>query len=502
VTADFNPPHKWVFALGNSIDNYPYGAVNNGVLPQVYSGKLRLVKSGNVFSYYYWEESTWKVGGAPQTITSGRMRYADYFYVGAIMHFIQYRGTGYFNRPDASCSNISLTINSGTVQHLAPWALQPAGDHRGPRQDFPEYPLFVAADNEIAIIDLDDPVLGQPVLWQRLIGSLNNQKLFDTLFGSVPQANLIFFDEGDLLIPYNPGAGYNAQIVASWPGNRAIRQGAFYNNDGFCWDRLVGSGNPYAHFRHTTVGLAYPNGTDDGKAERMAAWDSTLHEGYETISGTPLAGHLWTEGLYRYYAAAISGANVTRYHMEYVTEYPMAHWTSHDVGATTYAIKFSPLGHLVYVADATIYVAYKATWNAAWGSGVTGNVTFSNDLAWSSPGTRSETSQYAFGISSDGVYVARDEGVYYRGWSDGSWTLLYGSVGSGATYEVLPAFTKINCVDVSLLPFGSDVVVVLGLTSGGPTYIGMVLVNDSIYLQQDVTAELVTKPLNISVGVG
>jgi hypothetical protein len=117
--------------------------------------------------------------------------------------------------------------------------------------------------------------------------------------------------------------------------------------------------------------------------------------------------------------------------------------------------EIQPDGYLYYMDENNIYGAAPHTWRDVLGAGP-----FSRDAESALPGTRDLFSQYMAAVDGYDIYVPADEGVY-KATFPGSFSLLYGKAGSGATHEILPNYFKITTVH--LTSSGGDTLLLCGM---------------------------------------
>jgi hypothetical protein len=161
---------------------------------------------------------------------------------------------------------------------------------------------------------------------------------------------------------------------------------------------------------------------------------------------------MWQSAGYQHRAfATLAGVGIARWQRWYLQPTPtIAYGFSNETDRTIWCRFRESNGQLFYIDWPTnvgagltrppskLYSAVKTTWEAALPTG-----SFSANTSKNLPGSRSGMHQYMveFDPSSTTVWAPSNEGIYAVDWPTGSWGLLYGPPGSGATHEILPRGT-------------------------------------------------------------
>lgn len=450
---------------------------------------LRIVRSGNQFTGSVNRGAGWEgnwVRNAVNRLSRSRML------VGVLLGQHERQWTSGTCVPT---TDVEFELVSGTVITQAPWALISPSANRGARADFPENYLIIWTATELSIIDLDEEKL-----WWRLTNpQAPGTYLNHLLCGFTNTTNI-----SDAWMDDEQGMLYVVLRDTATTGNSTIveidfprwRASTFRSTAGGP-PPIGGSFNWYCNssvwrgFDQSSYGIvqdSLPNDAWQKAGSYKAAFQSNSDLGNQS--------HSWTEGNYTYRALALSnGVQLFKWRTGNTDDNPVntkASWT----GVTDVkSVRISTDGDLVFHDATNIYVVYKATWQAAFLG------TFGVDLTWATPGTRSLDTQYYLDALLGGVFLARDEGVYFRAWADAGWTLLYGKSGSGATYTILPTYDKINVISIGTVE--SKNILVAGFTNGVDYYVSAIsITSNSLAGTKDVTSDIVSAPIRVAIEAG
>ena len=448
-----------------------YTSANLGSVPA--SCKLRITRVENLFSAY-WDIGAGWVASGTYTATKELMQPLMFVEANLGTH-PGYWGSG-ADTVEPRC-DVQWELVNGTVVNRPSWALMTPDANRGSRPDFPENHLLVWTAKEVSIIDLDNDKL-----WMRLI---NPQAIAPwaatgakyVLPGSLTAVIADSWMDNDLGILYVviTGAGSNTSCVIEINFGTGVARSFSYDTS------MAGCPCPGGTFNHslgsafnaalnqgdqTTIGFSAPNnqgkswGSNYGSVKDASFW---LSDGncYQT--------HTWIEGSYTYKAFAyVYGCQVFKWRTYNTSDAPVMINIKRTTGTDVLAVRFAADGTLVFADANGIYVTSKATWQAAMGTGI-----FVEDAALFQPGTVSNSCQYALSASASGIYLCRDEGVYFVTWADAlaggaAFTLKFSSPGGGGTYEVLPAYIAVRAM--SIMSIGIIDVALIATTEAGPSY--------------------------------
>jgi hypothetical protein len=436
------------------------------------NGKLRLTRSGSVYSAYVDWGSGWTLCGA--LTPSGKKLNRPRVNVALVNAVTQFSTP---NEP-TSCDFSNFTINSGTVVYRPGWALEAAGTHRGSRDDFPEKALLIWTAKEIAIIDLVEDKLW----WRAQKGSNQFYLLNDFSHGTV-QIQDAHMRNGVLYISMrdtNTAAG-GGTIVVDFVADGAVvysnTVGACYRKGSMFTDPDSGAGRGQwqepepLNYRHGGGLTGWANNHD---------WDTN----YATANQHHYANATYRAGGYVYRAIAhYAGLQVFRFQegrgYESTPSNAHATWS----GSTTcQAAGFASDGRLIFATASNLYSVPFATWQGAIGS------TF-NPTAIASPGTVSVISQYRFALSPTHIWVARNEGLYSCPFAGLSFSA------ASVINAALPAFDRCDSVD-----HPSASLVIVSTKSGSSFHLHSVNESGTLFESQDITSYVTTEPIRSEAG--
>jgi hypothetical protein len=444
--------NTWVYmrrGYGNSHDastitNGGWATYNTAGFTDTY-GRLRIVRVGNIFTCYYWNNGTsaWVLlHTSPSNAAHAKP---------ATVEILVY---GYGSLTITRVDIFGFTINSGTVSNMAGWTREAASVTRGSRVDFPEKALIVSTREGIDILDTSTSKL-----WMRFIRAANN-----ALHAAAIEPRRVVMRNGMMLVSYGNGGGggticidfttddiriHDLQSVA-WTGARL----RIYN--GVYW---------------ATTGQSARDAVAGAVASRnLAGGYSGDNDNWRIPSAVVRFTDIYEDSGYLYKVHATqAGIGVHKWRRWYNEGASPEHWWS--PGWFTSALTTDMWwcwvdpsdGTLYYMsgdstptggAPGSIYRVAKVVWTAV----ATGG-TFAADASVVRPSNRMWTSMGGYQGSTEAfvrggyVYHAADEGVW-RIASDlsGSWGLYVGPVGSGAVLDLLPA----DMLGVSAAEFCKD----------------------------------------------
>jgi hypothetical protein len=459
------------------------------------SAKLAITRVGNLFRAYYDAGS----GGGRQlsgSRTAIQQLMHPNMYVGVIQSQLWDGPLG--SASGANCApyaEVGLTLNSGTFSNRPSWATKISTADRGSRADFPENVLLIWTAKELSLIDLDNETL-----WMRLKNKQAGSSLYCVLPGVAATSSIV-----DAWLDTDCGVLY-AMIYDSATATSGVAIVADFSTDcvdcyhnsttGFSVGDSMEIGYvPHYPWGQRTCQFDYPNGGAPGANHQL--WvDGYSWRSYQTQGDQYRISSTWTDATYLYTAIATrTGLRVIKRQFsktDAVGTY--ATWS----GATDVRdVKFADDGTLWFTDATNVYRVDAATWGAAFGG------SFAADATVVQPGTISVASQYKITPADyfSGIFVARDEGVYFLGNAGGAFSLYYGSVGSGATSEILPVYTKVTSFEFKT-GVTTDHMVYAALTQAGPTYrvVGWGAITGQRFLDEDVTATMGAETIELSAG--
>jgi len=424
--------------------------------------KLKITRVGNLYTVYYdrGQGAGWVSGG---TYTSSKRLRKSCLYVGALLS--QYDGSYPSGANCAPSVDVEITLNSGTYVTRPTWALRAASVDRGSRADFPEKALLVWTQKELVIIDTETEKL-----WMRFKNSqigTHTDYILPGVSATTVIANAgLDVDTGAIYAQLYDGTtaskGSLVMIDFASDGVNVFHNSASNVPIGGSFDISYNANYPWWQFTHA---LDYPNGGDPDTNWSKWTTGGTPRSNWTVQSDLNRAIATWSDATYGYKAIATAiGVQVVRRLPGMMDPTPDNTWNYATAITVTdaRAVSFTSDGDLVYADAAFTYIVLLATWQAAFGG------TFADDVAVAQPGTVSHACQYSITSYTDGLLVARDEGVYRISIPGGVSTLLISSPGGGATYEVLPSFTELRAV--SAVQFGTVDVALIATTEAGPLY--------------------------------
>lgn len=475
-------------------DGTSYGGAGGSWTPTV-NAKLAITRSGNVFNAYY------DAGGGGGRVligtrTASRKLKNSRLCV-AVAHS-QVFAIPYYGASGANCApyaEVGINLVSGTFSNRPSWATKLSTADRGSRPDFPENVLLTWTAKEVSLIDLDNEKL-----WYRPKNPQGGSYRMFTLPGFAGTTSIVDAwldtDLGILFVSLYDSATATKGVVVAFDFSKDTID-CFHNST---TDFSIGTSfemqyNAYYPWEQRTCQFDYPNGGDPNAFHDKWAYSHNW-KNWQTQGDQNRVGATWDDATYRYAAIATrNGLRVIR-HLLAKTDSPgsYATWTG---ASDVRSIAFTDGGDLVFADATNVYVVNKATWQAGLGG------TFSAGTTIVHPGTISASSQYKLipSVDAGGVFVARDEGVYFMATGGSSFTLYYGGAGSGATKETLPVYTKVTSFDIQHSDT-TDHPVYVALTQAGPAYriLGFGWYSDVVFIDEDVTATMGAETIDVSSG--
>lgn len=400
------------------------------------SGKLRLVRVGSVVSSYYWSGSAWVQIGSNYTMTYLRPVFVQ-------AYFQQTGGTSI----TAVVKIRNFTINSGTTTNLIGWAREAAGTYRGSQAAFPQHALIVSSGNSLDIIDADTDKL-----WMSFRGGVTKLLGGDGNY-YVPQ---VAFKDGTLLLCYRTfdtygtvdGYGYWIDFTLDFA---RCHRGPSYNDAGLYYNVELTTGvwprdsaNGAIAWRNSNRGESASHYDNWQFQNSRANWCDILHDGgyqYRLIANN---GGVYIAQWERWKFEGSGNAHLNTPYYALSNETTAMRWA-----------QFRPTSKdMLYHNRTKLYIAHYATWSIvlAGGGGVWA---FDHDYTLAGtpdPTTTGSLAQDSMALDDAAslLFYARNEGVYVMDLTTGISTLIYGKVGSGATYEVLPEYALISSVKLAM----------------------------------------------------
>jgi hypothetical protein len=382
------------------------------------SGMFRITRVGSTFSCYYWTGS-WTIIGS--SFSDANVGTGDCFVVCLIQG-----GTG-----DGYVDLSAFTINSGTTSNRAGWYLEAAGDHRGALQAAPADMLATVSKTAV---DLVDETTGK--LWMRFLLATSNVLSGDGAQRERPRC--LIWQDGCLLVAFGNGPddterGAGILIDFTLDSVRWHREAAAGETGGTYWGTIERANGG---IQHRNAAKNYAGDDDNWRIPDYRVW---------TVD-------MWQSAGYQHRAfATLAGVGIARWQRWYLQPTPtIAYGFSNETDRTIWCKFRESNGQLFYIDWPTnvgagltrppskLYSAVRTTWEAALPTG-----SFSANTSKNLPGSRSGMYQYMVELdpSSTTVWAPSNEGIYVVDWPTGSWSLLYGPPGSGATHEILPRGT-------------------------------------------------------------
>lgn len=389
--------------------------VNNGAHPASAAttdsyGQLRLVRSSQTMSAYYWNAG-WILLGTP--VTSSVFREPMTVSVGV-------DGLA----PSTTITSVDVfgfTIVSGATDNTAGWFREPSGQWRGARQDFPGRALVCASRFAVDIIDFDNNRL-----WMRFVARDGY-----AMHHAITACRRIRARNGMMLIPYDEGGDicvdFTTDDIRFHSASSSSLVGAIldaYNGSYFAPPGVSGRDvGPVGLVANRNMGDGYSGTYPNWQTPGRIAYDADLFEkdGYlykVHATNNGMGGHKWK-----------------RWYFEGATPY---NWWSPGVGKSAESsamlwCRITANGDLFYMDSSNIYSANHATWDAKVGGSLQ---TWTADNTIPLPGTRSYDAQYHAEFVGADVFLPANEGVY-RGTWPGPFTLVYGWADAAVPYPIL-----------------------------------------------------------------
>jgi hypothetical protein len=337
----------------------------------------------------------------------------------------------------------------------------------------PEQLLVICTENSVNLIDF-----AANKLWMRFNKGTNN---VIHNFGTADQIPLkTAYKNGELLIAHGqrPGAGNNEGGVI-WVDFkrdqiRVARQSA-----------SIVTGGRYFTSRNKALGAIASRNAGAAYTEDDDDWSIQTYR-VHSVDIVKISGQ-------QYWAVA-TNAGLTMFR-----KHPHNNIDSPDIGnATTLAVPIHDVlfdqatGDVWYVDGTNVYSTSFTNWSSQIDGGV-----FGQDTTKALPGTRSQNSQYRITKFGTHILIPSNEGVYDIDWPSGSFTLLYGKPGSGATHEILPDYSAVTAVAVGQDDSANDVLIV-GMKGGANNHVAVVdLGTDLLY--GFTAAEIAKDSLTVAV---
>jgi hypothetical protein len=251
------------------------------------------------------------------------------------------------------------------------------------------------------------------------------------------------------------------------------------------------------------------NGYVDGAIRRRntdAGYDGgTSDSDWGTTGNTVTDQDIYEDGGYLYWTVSTGGGvSVFKYERWIGDNTPDVEnsFIALGSGATAVTLDQSD-GELFYIegsgASPTIYSVEKSTWETAMDGGA-----FTADDSAAFTGTLSNDTQRRIIRSGTDIFICADEGIYRNTWDGGtagSWVLLFGDSGSGATFEILDPYDRINAINAAADGLLNGLLAVATLDTG-PVYKAYLINLDTGALASngsiDISSSLSTEPRAIA----
>lgn len=400
------------------------------------SGKLRITRVSGIITGWKWNGSGWDQVGS--TLNDSRLQ-------GAV---IVGMGSSGNNNTNTDITYSNFTINSGTVSSYAGWSLEDAGANRGIRDDMPETLGVVCTESSVDLLDVDNNKL-----WMRFVRSGNNALHYYSSHGQRPWRTA--WSNGLLMIAHGTLPTQSEEGGAIWIDFttdmiRIHRQAA----STICGGVVGGFPNPTGSIAQRNDNISYTGDYDEWDIQDYRAYDVSIWhtDGYEFRAVANSEGLAVFREL-RWYGQDPYGLDKSE-----AAETDRMRWCEFDAYD----------GYLFYMDATKIYSAERGSFGSGAGwEGYMDGGTFSYDVVKDLPSAFIPTDeQYKAVLLGGYVFMAAREGVYIIDWPNGSWELLYGSVGSGATYEILPNYINISTISIQ---YDGSVPLLFCSLEGAPT---------------------------------
>lgn len=431
-------------------EKYQKYILNNGVATSVANisttdtaGTLRIERSGTTFRAFYF------VGATPTQLGADDVGTAN---VGSGDLYVRLWFTAN-NSTNGTVDASNFTIQSGTTSNKAGWYREAASTTRGV---LPAMPASMGAVFTATSLDLLD--LATNKLWMRFVKGVSNI-VFTSLNG---QPRRLAWDAGQLLLaqgsnPLDTPEGMATLVDFTADHSRIYREvasiaGAFY---GSSEERAIG-------------GIALRNSAGSWTAFDVL-WVIPDHRTYDVA--------LYRSGGFEYHAMATAdGASVGKWQRWYTQAVPSVGTSKSSEVTVMLAVLLDSLtGELFYMDDTTLHSVPRATYEGVMPT----TQIFSAATTKVLPGTRTTDQQHHLVRFGANIMVPAQEGIYDVVWPGGSFTLLYGEVGSGATHEILPANSGVRAIAHAL--DGITNLLICGLESAGTAVAVINLDTNTLY---------------------
>ncbi len=383
------------------------------------SGRMRIERVSGVINYYYIESA-----GGTETLlasisSSGNIENDEVFVSFSQVGTSVATGT-------IDIGNVQVTGNFSTK---AGWARETFNVNRGQKKDMPEKMIAVLTEDSLELIDVESDKL-----WMRFLSVSDNllHKFNQAYSKQLTWKNgMMGVAIGEYTRP-NTSPYYGTSLIIDFTldSARIARESGSSVTGGFYFASESGSGA--ISQRNATTNYVLDD--DDWS---IASYDNNWIDFYEKDG-------------YMYWAMSnYKGLSIFKKHRWYKNSSPDVEDSKSIITDPIRFAIFGQDGYLFYnkEADETLYIAEKSKWETPMSGG-----TFTHDISIVMPGDRKFKFQY--NIFQDGnkhMYIASNEGVYKLEWPyTGSFGLIYGFVGSGATYEILSKYNFINSIYISL----------------------------------------------------
>lgn len=335
---------------------------------------------------------------------------------------VSFHSAGY-EAADGELDWANFTINSGTISYDVGWAVETPGDHRGNLATVPDRLLLVGGNSSLDLIDPDTRLL-----WMRFVAGDNN--VLDRWNASIQVLGAAWSRTGVLVIAWGtPDAAEDGALIFLdfKSGHISLRRIAASTISSAGYD----SANSYIMLGD----FHYRNSAQDwsGDDDELAIPSNSVRD---VSTYVPDGGNSQPGDRIYYAVATKAGAHVQTFLWWADAESPRKLANSTETGPMWFCEFDEATGDLYYMDETNLYHVTRAVIDIGINGGF--SFTFTADNTKALPGTRQFYHQYTLVRVGTDFYVPADEGVYHISWPSGSWSLLYGRPGSGATYEILP----------------------------------------------------------------
>lgn len=372
---------------------------------------LRLVRTGSNIEFFRSDGvGGWISFGVRST--SGNIETAPVF--------LQFHSAGY-EAANGTLEWANFTINSGTIRYTAGWYGETPGDHRGNTAAMPDRLLMVGTQTSIDLIDPDTRLM-----WMRFVRGANN--VLDQWNANLRVYNASWSSIGLLVVAWGePNGTDGATLFIDFASDRvSLRRTAGSTITSASYDT-----NTYVMLGE----ILYRNNAEDwsGDDDDLGIPSNCVLD-VDTYNPD---GDNSQPGDRNYYAIATeAGMQVQTFLRWYAAESPRKIASSTETDRMWFCEFDQATGDLYYMDETNLYHVTRAIIDIGINGGFT--FTFTADNTKALPGSRQFFYQYTMVRIGTDIYVPADEGVYHISWPSGSWVLLYGRPGSGATHEILP----------------------------------------------------------------